>query len=204
MSGVRTTVSGSFHRHMDVISEDVRDFQRRGVDVLSPADPRVVDDFGEFLFVASDTRRSIRGIQNRHLAAIAESSFLWLVCPDGYVGTSAAFEVGFAAAAEIPIFSVTPPSDLTLRQYVQVVSDVPDVIRHVLGRGVESRPEQLSLLLDPSEALVEIHAQIELVASEFHSARLPNTTRLSSVYSALVASWQRPSFLTEPLHCLGH
>src|SRR5690242_9905312 len=81
---LKATVSGSFHRHMDAISCAVWDLTDLGVKVLSPADPRVVDSFGDFIFVASDRVRSVRLVEDRHLQAIRASDFLWLVSPDGY------------------------------------------------------------------------------------------------------------------------
>src|ERR1017187_6013089 len=98
-------VSGSFHRHMGAITSAVRELASLSVRVLSPADPRVVAQQGEFLFVASDRVRSVRLVQDRHLESIRAADFLWLVCPDGYLGQSASMEVGFAAAAGVPIFT---------------------------------------------------------------------------------------------------
>src|SRR5712692_6595897 len=92
--GIRATVSGSFHRGLDDVQAAVASLIDAGVEVLSPADPRIVDAFGEFLFVASDRQRKIRTIQDRHLAAIAASHFVWLVAPDGYVGLSGSLEIG--------------------------------------------------------------------------------------------------------------
>src|SRR6266581_2620203 len=109
------TVSGSFHRHMSAISESVHALHDAGIRVLSPADPRIIDAIGAFLFVASDRHRSVRLVQDRHLAAICASNFLWLVCPDGYVGQSASMEMGFAVARGVPVFGLHLPSDLTLR-----------------------------------------------------------------------------------------
>ena len=57
---LKAAVSGSFHRHMPAIYEAVCFLRELGVNVLSPADPRIVDNLGEFLFVASDKLRSIR------------------------------------------------------------------------------------------------------------------------------------------------
>src|SRR5271166_6442398 len=115
------TVSGSFHRHMGAITAAVHELAAISVRVLSPADPRIVAAQGEFLFVASDRVRSVRLVQDRHLESIRAANCLWLVCPDGYVGQSAAMEVGFAAAAGVPILSIHVPDDLTLREYVTVV-----------------------------------------------------------------------------------
>jgi hypothetical protein len=73
---LKATVSGSFHRHMPAIYDAVGELRARNVTVLSPSDPRVVDNLGEFLFVASDKLRSIRLVQDRHLQAIRASDFL--------------------------------------------------------------------------------------------------------------------------------
>src|SRR6266545_2562945 len=76
------TVSGSFRRAMRQVQEAVYALTDLGVMVLSPADPRVVDELGAFLFVASDRLRIVRLVQQRHLQAISMSDFLWLVAPD--------------------------------------------------------------------------------------------------------------------------
>ena len=60
---LKATVSGSFHRHLDAISVAVQELNALSVRVLSPADPRVVDAHGEFLFVASDRVRSVHLVQ---------------------------------------------------------------------------------------------------------------------------------------------
>src|ERR1700738_3546056 len=99
------TVSGSFHRHMEAITSAVRELATLSIRVLSPADPRVVAAQGEFLFVASDRVRSVRLVQDRHLESIRDANFLWLVCPDGYVGQSASQEIGYAIGIGVPIFA---------------------------------------------------------------------------------------------------
>jgi hypothetical protein len=146
------TVSGSFHRHMDAITRAVHELASHGVRVLSPADPRVVAAQGEFLFVASDPVRSVRLVQDRHLDSIRAASFLWLVCPDGYVGQSASMEIGFAAGAGVHIFSAHAPSDLTLREYVKIARSIEDVVDRFEAQP--SRAACEGLLIDP-------HASIE-------------------------------------------
>jgi hypothetical protein len=157
---VQATVSGSFRRAMEAVQAAVRELTDAGVLVLSPADPRVVDRFGDFVFVASDEVRRIRTVQGRHLAAIAASEFLWLVAPDGYVGQSAAMEIGFAAAHNVPVFSCEVPEDLTLRQWVTVVRDTSEALRRVrapVGRSVES------VLIDPHVAITAAHDDLVIV-----------------------------------------
>src|SRR5437870_3723731 len=121
---LKAAVSGSFRRHMEGITIAVHELAALSVCVLSPADPRIVAQQGEFLFVASDPIRSVRLVQDRHLESIRAANFLWLVCPDGYVGQSASMEIGFAAAVGVPIFAAQQPADLTLRQYVKIVPEL--------------------------------------------------------------------------------
>ena len=137
---LRASVSGSVHRHMPAIYAAVNELGALGVNVLSPADPRVVDFIGEFLFVASDKLRSIKLVQDRHFEAIRCSDFLWLVCPDGYVGPSASAEIGAARMIRTPVFSTHPPLDLTLKQYVKVVPSIQTAIEEV--RSAHRRSSQ--------------------------------------------------------------
>jgi hypothetical protein len=101
---LNATVSGGFHRHMPAIYEAVCFFRELGANVLSPADPRIVDNLGEFLFVASDKLRSIKLVEDRHLEAIRGSDLLWVVCPDGYTGPSTSGEILAATVLKVPVF----------------------------------------------------------------------------------------------------
>lgn len=157
---ISVAVSGSFHQHMMAIQEAVEAFRDRGVKVLSPADPRVVDSVGSFLFVASDRHRSVRLVQDRHLAAIGQSDFLWVVSPDGYVGQSASLELGFAIALGIPIYGEVLPPDLTLREYVKQVNSIDEAIRMVESFALANERVP-SLLIDPPSAIDIAHGKLE-------------------------------------------
>lgn len=156
----KVTVSGSFHRHMRAIQEAVEAFRDRGVTVLSPADPRVVDEVGPFIFVASDRHRSVRLVEDRHLASIGQSDFLWLVAPDGYVGQSASLELGFAAALRIPVYGEVLPSDLTLGQYVQKVEDLDEALE-ACEASSKGGAERTTFLVDPLGAAEVAHREVE-------------------------------------------
>jgi hypothetical protein len=156
------TVSGSFHRFMAEIERAVRALARLQVKVVSPEDPRVVDAAGEFLFVASDRVRSIRMVQDRHLEAIAASDFLWLVCPDGYVGQSASMELGFAVANDIPVFATALPTDLTLRHYVNKVQDIESVLALV---RTSRRRRPPAFLINPHASIEVAHDVLEKLSA---------------------------------------
>lgn len=170
MGKIRAVVSGSFHRHLSAISNAVFELRERGIEVLSPADPRVVDAAGPFLFVASDRHRSVRLVQDRHLACLCHAHLLWLVCPDGYVGQSASMEIGFAVAAGVPIFSKHLPLDLTLRQYVTVVGTLEETVQ-MAGNSAWGHSAVPSLLVDPAEAVEEVHSELETIKTLLCSPR---------------------------------
>lgn len=156
------TVSGSFHRHMEAITKAVHELAGLSVRILSPADPRIVAFQGEFLFVASDPVRSVRLVQDRHLESIRAANFLWLVCPDGYVGQSASMEIGYAVREGVPIFSTTPPSDLTLRQYVKVVPSLATAVR-INSAGPHQRRIP-GILIDPHASVEKAHLILDRIA----------------------------------------
>jgi hypothetical protein len=164
MMPIRAVVSGSFHRHMSQVQEAVEELRACGVVVLSPSDPRIVDSAGAFLFVASDRHRSVRLVQDRHLACMSQSHFLWLVCPDGYVGQSASMEVGFAIGQRIPVYGTVLPNDVTLRQYVRIVDGIREAVR-LAEEGVQSKIARPTLLVDPMEAVEEVYAEMETLRS---------------------------------------
>lgn len=173
-------VSGSFHRHMGAITEAVHELAALCVRVLSPADPRIVAQQGEFLFVASDPIRSVRLVQDRHLESIRAASFLWLVCPDGYVGQSASMEIGYAAAVGVPIFAARAPSDLTLRQYVKVVPSL--IVATSMSRAHPRTPDREGILIDPHASLEQTRRildriEIALTCGRISADPAPNVYR---------------------------
>ena len=160
---LRATVSGSFHRHMPAIYDAVGELRANGVEVLSPSDPQVVDNIGEFLFVASDRLRSIKLVQDRHFACIAESDFLLVVCPDGYTGASTSAEIGAAHASKVPVFATSPALDITLGEYVTRVPSIAEIVRRHVNRKRPVAPT--NVLVDPSVIINRTHTELEALES---------------------------------------
>jgi hypothetical protein len=161
-------VSGSFHRHMGAVTAAVHELAALSVCVLSPADPRIVAQQGEFLFVASDPVRSVRLVQDRHLESIRAASFLWLVCPDGYVGQSAAMEMGFAAAVGVPVYTAHAPDDLTLRQYVIMVPTITAALGILKAHPRRRRPA--GVLINPRASVEQAHHILERIGDTLTSS----------------------------------
>ena len=170
----RVTVSGTFRRAMSDVQDVVQALADAGAVVLSPANPRIVDRFGDFVFVASDLVRHLRMVQARHLAAIAASDFVWLIAPDGYIGQSAAMEIGFAAAHAVPVYSTQVPCDLTLRQWVITVSSVGEALARTSVHAEQS--PSAAILLDPTGAIDASHDDLEVAGRGLLGAPAPQAS----------------------------
>lgn len=168
---IRATVSGSFHRHMAAIQEAVGNLRALGVDVLSPSDPTVVAADRDFLFVASDKLRSRKMVEDRHLEAIRNSDFLWVVSPDGYTGASTSGEILAAAVLRVPVFSTGKVLDITIGDYVETVPSMYAVIEKVT-RGPDKKPKVSHALIDPA-SLSETAEHVDALRP-YLTARLGN------------------------------
>jgi len=166
MHKFKVTISGSFNRNISEIIESVYEFNDRGAEVLSPRDPRIVDSVGDFLFVASDSHRSIKLVQDRHFASIVNSDFLWLVAPNGYVGQSASMELGFAVAYGVPIYCKTLPPNLTFRRYITSVGNISKTIKYhsKLVQDRTTKVPRSTLLVDPKSTVLTAQQELEIIS----------------------------------------
>jgi hypothetical protein len=191
---MRATVSGSFHRAMAAIEEAVYALTDSGVQVLSPADPRVVDQFGDFLYVASDRVRAIKLVQSRHLSAIEASDFVWLVAPEGYIGQSAAMEIGYAVAKGTPVFASEVPVDLTLRQYVMTLPSPREALRRIEDRSrpVLAPPTPANILLDPGGTIDLAHRELDDLGRVLSTGTARSSDRAESAADLFLAGIVTP------------
>ncbi|MFC1626756.1 hypothetical protein ACFL1P_00970 [Patescibacteria group bacterium] len=57
----------------------------------------------------------MKKLEKEHFDAIDSSDALYVICPDGYVGTSVSIEIGYAHAHRKPIIYSEKPNDLGLQ-----------------------------------------------------------------------------------------
>lgn len=131
----RVTISGSFRRHLVEIQRVKSELEKAEFLVLSPGGTVSLGIEQGFTFLATDLSRNVRAVEDGHLEAIRRSDMLWIVCPDGILGTSTMFEIGFAIACDVPIVTQNKVHD----QY-DGLSD--DLLRHIeriasIGEAIE-------------------------------------------------------------------
>lgn len=123
---------GSFHRDREGLQATHATLSRL-FHLLSPRDVDFIDPTAEFVRLRDEAHDDAVEIEQRHLAALRSADFMWLHAPDGYVGASAAMEIGEATAVGIPVLCSTPPADPILASRVVVVSAPELVSSEVLG-----------------------------------------------------------------------
>ncbi|AHB42571.1 MazG protein [Candidatus Saccharibacteria bacterium RAAC3_TM7_1] len=112
-------------------------------EVLSPDDIEFINPADDFVRTQQEVDLDVNTIEENHLDAIRRASFVWLFAPDGYVGTSAAFEVGFAHALGVPIYTDSVLNDEMLQSIVTdtvEVESVPSIV-HRPGNGIAALQE---------------------------------------------------------------
>jgi NTP pyrophosphatase (non-canonical NTP hydrolase) len=123
---LRVVLCGSFRRDPEALKEAFAELSQH-YEVLSPISLEFVDPDAEFVRLPHELTQPESVVEARHLDALHAADFVWLFAPNGYIGTSATFELGHAHALGIPIFSDTAPSEPMFASWVTVVDGPAEV-----------------------------------------------------------------------------
>lgn len=123
---LRAVVCGSFRKGASLLRADYAELSN-AYEVLSPVGLDFVDDTAEFVRLPAEVGKPADEIEQQHINAISEADFVWLHAPDGYIGASAMFELGYARALGLPIFSREPVQENAFQPFVTVI-DGPTAI----------------------------------------------------------------------------
>jgi nucleoside 2-deoxyribosyltransferase len=139
---IRVTLSGTFRKDNKGLRRAYDELVTCGCQVLSPHRLDFQSDKVLFVKDSAESDLSDRTIEQHHLTAIKQSDFVWLHAPEGYVGRSAAFEIGYAFAHNIPVFCRDELSEQTLDLFVTKMTSVYDALSS-LAPVIESNTTQL-------------------------------------------------------------
>ena len=138
------TISGSFRKHLRQIRLTIDELHAQGIKVLLPQSTDPIGEDGGFVRLHGDTG-SDHQIEVKHLSALYRSDILYVVDPEGYLGSSTTMEVGAAIAAAIPILASDPPSDAMLAGFMNLVP-ASRVSLFLNDRKTENPPLKLATL----------------------------------------------------------
>lgn len=145
MRTIKCTISGSFRRFLLEIQAKVKECRDHGIDVLSPQVTEVKGEGEGFVFLNGD-RGTPKDIETKHLCAIRNSDFLYVVNPGGYIGTSVTLEIGYAVAHSVPIFCLEWPSEYILSLFINEVQPSVEKIKdQILAQELPEIPKGADL-----------------------------------------------------------
>jgi NTP pyrophosphatase (non-canonical NTP hydrolase) len=121
-------LSGSFRKDLAGLAREFEELRDLGFRILSPQNTKPVSEQDGFVLMEGEEAAAPDAIELRHLDAIKRAAFVCLHAPDGYVGPSAALEVGFARASGIPVYSRIAPTEKVLQNLVTTVSSPSELV----------------------------------------------------------------------------
>ena len=104
---MRTITISCSLRFVHMVKEAIIDCRRIGIEAKFPnLEPLPAD--------RPLTLETMRGLEEDHFRAIRESEALYVMNPDGYIGTLVTVEIGYARGAGKPVFFSEPAGSLDL------------------------------------------------------------------------------------------
>jgi NTP pyrophosphatase (non-canonical NTP hydrolase) len=133
-------LSGTYRKGFETLRRTYEEFRDLGCKVLSPSNVSIVREHDGFVYMEGEETETPENIEDRHLSAIQKANFVWLHAPDGYVGPTAALEVGFANAAGVPVYARETPTDKVMQSFVRIVDSPATIVQAPIGHPVPPAP----------------------------------------------------------------
>ena len=124
----KVVICGTYHRDPAGLRRIFRELEATGCRILSPIAINFQNIHDEVVVTSNEMDLSIDELEKFHIRAIREADFIWLHNPEGHIGISASYELGYANAAGIPVFCFNSPNDEMLATRVHVVNSVFEAI----------------------------------------------------------------------------
>ncbi|HEX4114724.1 MAG TPA: hypothetical protein VHY18_02500 [Solirubrobacteraceae bacterium] len=142
----RAVICGSFRREVAVLQADFQELEATGCEVLSPRDVRFVAEVDGFVLAEHELDQAPEAIEHRHLESLRQADFVWLHAPAGYVGASAAMELGIAGELGLPVYSRNMPTDPVLARVVRHAHSPREATDIARSRGAHTPAPPLRVL----------------------------------------------------------
>lgn len=113
-TSLRCVIHGSFGKHFAEIQHAANVFRAAGIEVVAPKTGELVDSRNGFALFEDEIDEDPRLVELRylhHVRELGEAGFSYFVDPEGYIGTSASYELAVAQFTNIRCFFSAKPTD---------------------------------------------------------------------------------------------
>lgn len=136
---------GTYRKDIEGLRRAFEELKDLGFNVLSPSNLDIIKEKNGFVYMHGEETQTAERLELKHLDAIERARLVWLHAPEGYVGPTAALELGFAKASGIPVFATCAPVDEAFRSFVKVVVSPEDVFIDVTYQRLPPPPPRLGV-----------------------------------------------------------
>ncbi|HSX30445.1 MAG TPA: hypothetical protein VLE99_00825 [Candidatus Saccharimonadales bacterium] len=124
----KVVIAGTFHRDHAGLTQIFTELERLGCRILYPISIDFLDTTEAVVHTEHDQDISVYDLEFIGLRAIRDVDFIFLHAPNGYVGLSGAFEIGYATAYGKPIFATALPNDEMLASQTTIVGSPAEAL----------------------------------------------------------------------------
>ncbi len=103
---LKVVICGSFHSDSEGLVRVFRELETNACRILSPISLEFSSTQELIVKTVHENDLSIRELELFHLRTLKDADFVWLHSPNGHVGISGSYELGYASALNKPIFAV--------------------------------------------------------------------------------------------------
>jgi NTP pyrophosphatase (non-canonical NTP hydrolase) len=157
----KVVICGSFRKSFKDICAIATEFQNLGFEITSPKISTIINPGSEFVILDSDESSDPKIIEEKHLNAIKNSDIVYFYNPQGYLGASATFELGWSLALKKLIFFKENNADFTLNLFCKNVCTPSEIKDYVYNMNHE-----LLNTLDPNSSLFDLQKYIRDVVQQ--------------------------------------
>ena len=117
-------ICGTYHRDSPGLLRLFKELEVTGCRILSPISPNFQDISVPVVRAEHEDHFSIDDLERWHLRALHGADFVMVHAPNGHIGVSGAYEIGYANALGKPVFCLRTPADEMLATRVRTVCSV--------------------------------------------------------------------------------
>lgn len=131
--GLTCSIIGSFRKHYGKVAALIEAFEACNVHVLSPKRSSIVNPLEKFVRLQTDNPQfEPVEIQLIALHRILRSSFVYVLCPAGYVGKTTCYEIGRIHERGVPLYFSERPDDLPIAVPVSTIINPEAIVQHLV------------------------------------------------------------------------
>jgi hypothetical protein len=139
-NSIKGCIIGSFRKYYSEIVDVIEEFNKAGIEILSPKKSTILNPDADFVRLASDDAKKTEfEIQAQVFEHESHSDFVYVWNPNGYIGRTTSYEIGRIIQRGTPIFFKEKPLDLPLDVPSNDILNVEEIIKMITNEHLRKK-----------------------------------------------------------------